>query len=880
MNFIVFPTVSTNIFPQANSVGGGQLMSEYNLRSRESIATPESVKYMIGPSYVHGEEDFKVQILSDELGTKISSTVLQILPGRGLINGHFVESLTSVTIDLNQARAKAEKERSVKLSGNLCIGIRAMYSTEATMAGAIMVENDKNMYEGIQVVILPESEFKLPVDVPEDVNSVTAHLKLASFKYINGSITNLINNYPYKCQMIPSDRLSNVDKLLSDQYVTRSGLNPKKLYTFAGKGYDISTGKDTWCDSTDSLMVWDANPKFTSDKPLERQAEFDVSLTGAVQLKVPHKQVDGMTSTDGNNQYYESRYLDLPVADFSSNTSGTITKNYTKQVKSVLNKINTLFNYPAGKQRGYIESLHADDTIPPINPSWNVGDYIIVGQDYTITYMLTDSSTGIPTMRVVIPGTVTKVKFHSKVDNSMVVPIELKGIELSSNDNSDGEAPNTTDDDRINKELWAIEDNNWNGIVDTDYFKYVVYQPESEDYSVYYYTVAEASKRTYCDPIPLLGQVPLAQEDVIGGFYNVPDNALDNGYIYRNDQGYLQLLDYELLRTGVLAYQLGEDYICPTGLNIEELQQILDEYINDRVAFPNATQAAKDKPNVINITLELAASDTPQTLNIYDIDSRFNTSVYIHINGTGNSNITINVSNCEKVRIDSNIPATDSGSPILNIYNSNLYYDAAILDYATNISGLSLWYEKFDDSDPNLLVNGMTITELDAPIITEDMEYWNISVKNDNHYVYALKSITFGSDGNIIGAGLYVSNETTSNIQEGPCVISSEFVLPQGSGLVYPLTRLTKQIKITGSFVNAYVTSSQGNQPDGYMILDTNFTALTQAYNSYSDERYASGVISFYVVATHVTSVVGLPLGTSIDGWESKSFHVFEGSVL
>ena len=174
----------------------------------------------------------------------------------------------------------------------------------------------------------------------------------------------------------------------------------------------------------------------------------------------------------------------------------------------------------------------------------------------------------------------------------------------------------------------------------------------------------------------------------------------------------------------------------------------------------------------------------------------------------------------------------------------------------------------------------MTITELDAPIITEDMEYWNISVKNDNHYVYALKSITFGSDGNIIGAGLYVSNETTSNIQEGPCVISSEFVLPQGSGLVYPLTRLTKQIKITGSFVNAYVTSSQGNQPDGYMILDTNFTALTQAYNSYSDERYASGVISFYVVATHVTSVVGLPLGTSIDGWESKSFHVFEGSVL
>lgn len=861
-------------------------MSEYNLRSRESIATPEAVEYMIGPSYVHSELDFKVRMLSDELGTPISSSVIEILPGRGLINGHFVESLSSITIDLAEAQLRAKTEGSIKLSGKLCVGIKAMYSTEATMAGAIMVENDKNMYEGIQVVILPESQFKLPLDVPNDVNSVTAHIKLATFKYINGSISNLINNYPSKCQMIPSSRLSDVDKLLSNQYVSRSGLNPKKLYTFAGKGYDLEHNLDTWCDSTDSLMIWDNNPQFTADKPTEREASFGVSLTtGAVQLAVPHKQVDGMTSTDGNAQYYKSKYIDMPIADFATNSSGTITRNYTKQVKSILNKINSLFNYPSGKQRGYIDTLQIDDPVPPINPSWNIGDYIIVGQDYTLEYMLSDTSTGIPTMRVIIPGAVTKIKFHSKVENSMVIPTALTGIEISSQSNNNGEAPNTTDEDIINSTLWAIDDNDWNGIPGTDYFKYVVYQPDTGDgsdpsYTVYYYIVSESSKRIYCDPIPLLGQVPLAQDNVIGGFYNVPDTALDNGYIYRNDQGYLQLLDYELLRTGVLAYQLGEDYTCPTGLSIEELQSILDEYINDRVAFPNAEQAKKDQPNVIHITLELAASEDKQELNIYDVDSRFNTSIYIHINGTGDSNLTINVSNCQKVRIDSNIPSTDNGSPILNIYNCNLYYDSAILDYASNISGLSLWYQKFDNADANLLVNCMTVTEVDAPILTEDMEYWNVSVRNDNHYVYALKDITFGSDGYIIGASMYVGNETTSNVDEGPCVISSEFVLPQGSGLTYPVTRLSKQIKITGSFVNAYVTHGDDNQPDGYMILDTNFTALTQAYDPYSTTNIISGVISFYVVATHVTYVVGLPLGTPIDGWESKSFHVFNGTTL
>ena len=895
MNFVVFPTVSTNIFPQANSVGGGQLMSEFNLRSRESIATPQSIKYMIGPSYLHSEDDFKVRIYSDELGTAISSSVIEILPGRGLINGHYVESLTNIQIDLNEANMRAKTEGEPKLSGKLCVGIKAMYSTEATMAGAIMVENDQNMYEGIQIVILPESQFKLPIDVPEDQASITAHIKLATFNYINGTITNIIDNYPNKCQVMSSDRLGDVDRLLSDKYITRSGLNPKKLYTFAGKGSDPSTGQDTWCDSTDSLIVWDTNPQLTNTPQVIKESQFMIDSDGVVNLALPHKQVDGMTSTDGKSQYYQTKYTKLPVANFNTNSSGTVNSDYTKHVKSVLNKINEFYNYPGGKQRGYIDIFNTDDTFPDINPAWDVGDYIIIGQDYTVDYEYSDNVSGVPTMVVVIPGTVTNIVYSGyMVENSMTPPTELTGIEIS----SDTETVNDYDSwtkssiteasgwtsEKINQELWKVDDSNWLGIPKVDFFRYIVYDYNDKDntnkYKVYYFVVDKSTKYKYSNHIPLLGQVPLAEESVIGGFYNVPNTALDNGYVYRNDEGYLQLLDYELLRTGVLAYQLGQDFTSDAGLSAEELQQILNEYINDRVAFPNSIQAETDTPNVINLTLNLQESDTDQEINIYDIDSRFNTSIYIHINGTAGSNTTIKVSNCEKVRIDPNIPSTDNGSPVLEIRNCRLYYDATILDYASHISGLSLWYEQFSDSDPNLLVNDMTVTEIDAPIITDDLEYWNVTTPNDNHYIYALKDITFSSNGNIIGASMYVSNETTANVTEGASVTGSQFVLPQGSGLSYPKSRLNKQIKITGSFVNAYVTSDGNSQPDGYMIIDTNFTALTNAYDEFDTSVNTYGTISFFTQAQHVTSVAGLELGTPIDGWESKSFHIFSGYVL
>ena len=103
MNFIAFPVGTTNIFPIANSSAGGQLLTEFNMRSRESIATSSKVKYFIGPSFTHSQDDFKVSTQRDNSGgdITISNTTIQIAPGRALVNGHYVESLAPINIDID-----------------------------------------------------------------------------------------------------------------------------------------------------------------------------------------------------------------------------------------------------------------------------------------------------------------------------------------------------------------------------------------------------------------------------------------------------------------------------------------------------------------------------------------------------------------------------------------------------------------------------------------------------------------------------------------------------------------------------------------------------------------------------------------------------------
>lgn len=872
MNISTFPVYSTNIFPLANdSKAGGQYMTEYNLRTRESVGTSQNVKYMIGPSFVHSKEDFLVRIQEDGAGVQISSTTLEILPGRAVVNGHFIESLETVTLDIASLNAQAKLQDQPPISGtNLCIGLRAMYSTEQTMAGAMRANNTEDIYEGIQVVILPRNQFKLPEDVPDQEDQVTAHILLATFNYVNEAINTVVDNYPDKCRYISSDRLGDLEGLLSDVYVTKNGLNPKKLYVFSGKGTDPQTGKDTWCEANDSLMVWDRAPELTTQAQSAPEASFGIQVaTGKTVLVLPHKQVDGMTDINGNKQYYKDKTIELPLADYSTGTSGTVNKAYTNHIKEVQEQIHNIYRMPNGKQVGYLSVLNNISDLPTLNTNWNPGDYILVGQDNTVEDA-SDSVRAPSTMYVVIPGQVQQYTYLTMTTDDTKIPSSLTGIELGRDylDTANGDIVDTSNPD-VYGQYFDISEY-VRGQINKDYF--VINLTDGNSIKRYYYKVSQAGPYTYSDPMFVTGQIPLAQEDVIGGFYNVPDTSVDSGYVWRDDTGHLRLLDYELLRSGTLAYQLGEDYESPASISTSDIQQYLDEYVNNRIVFPNAAQQQKENPTVINVTLDISEEDEDSTINIYQLDSRFGGSVYLHINGSAGSNCTINIADCQKIRIDQNI----GGSPVINLYRSCLYYDSQILNRLNEIEDLTLWYTRYEDTDPNLLVNDMTVQACDDPVIPDDIDFWNESTPNDNHFMYALQSITFGGDGNIIGCGLFVKNETSANISEGNYVITSTFEIPQGAGLTYPQKRLNKQIKVTGSFVNSYVI----NDPSGYMVLDTNFSALSQTYDPYSDDGAVKGSIAFYVRAMAVTNVTGMPAGTSIDAWESNAFHCFWGTVI
>ena len=181
MNFQTFPVGATNIFPLSNSKAGGQLATEWNLKSREMVATSSSLTYLCGPSFTHRVDDFNVRIQQDATGVAISSSTLEIMPGNAVIDGHFVQSLDIMSVDLMEANIKLKSMSRPPLKGRLCIGIRAYYSTEKTMAGAMLVENEQDYYEGIQLVVLPEEEIVLPLDSPDNQQAVTCHLKLATF---------------------------------------------------------------------------------------------------------------------------------------------------------------------------------------------------------------------------------------------------------------------------------------------------------------------------------------------------------------------------------------------------------------------------------------------------------------------------------------------------------------------------------------------------------------------------------------------------------------------------------------------------------------------------------------------------------------------------
>lgn len=1458
MNFKTFPVASTTIFPISNSTAGGQLITEWNLRCRDMVSSYSEIEYDVASSYTHSEDDFSVRVYQDDSGTIISNSTLEIMPGTAIINGHYVKEEARMIVDLLEGNKELASRGLSTLTGKLAIGIKAFYSTESSMVGAMEPENDEDVYVGVQLIVLPESKLKTPEDCPDNQDDVTCHIKLASFTFLDNEIRG-VNNYTGKIKYIDAERIDNIDKIISGNYVSRDGIQPKKLYVLAGKQIN-GIVNDTWCDATDSLFIWDKNPTRTTEEPEYDVAQFITKDTGETTLYLPHKNVDGMkvtldeSSDDyGKNEYYESVELDLPLADFSTNTAGTVDASYTKRIKAISQKLDDYFELIKGKQVAYLDTLASGmnktvtegGSLPDINNNWDPGDYTLVNLDnHALASESTTNYTRPPsTMYAILPGTVKAIKFYGTgIKNSDTVPEALRGVRVGARveaskapitskdtesanfevqgylsnsdivpgtltyttpegivfedngenelvysedkntddsgnptvleadiDTYDGDStqlftvseqtvdgmtgyaiqcngayltvtpttpykmyfsteltiyglfifldsdnkvqqsgldsivtadgnrsirpvemmckalvlveavnnsqlltgvqelvtkvddltdPGSTtgvpyikklvdavidalstedadsastyaeelktavdkvfDDDKysdlrdqvdktktavdtaassdygqetiqakteavekayeelntfvtkldsdmdqltllvnevkrqetllegkevkdetvkdnkltnipvkpysvtltvgskkytddgdkgfldssgkavsnatinyttgeitgfsgtikasytysfnydiygrvtgydngtisyvyvsenldMQEQLWQIletgsqvsifnsyygqalteqdakklkettytidymdgaigglpsigtasysyyssdiladllnyftvtdetrgvafkktyeyryitgeeiasggqtvhyplkpgsirltttsgsvytDDSNGGFInsegttvskakvnyttgtisnvsIDTvdyayiydnyyEYQDYFVYRYNIDDsnYQDYYYVVSEEGERTWSDPIWLTGAISLATTSSIGGFFNVTDSDLDNGYVILNDDGHLQLVDYDLLRSGAAAYQLGENVTISSGLASDEIQEYLDEYVNQRVAFPNKTQIANaasstsgtvySDPNVIHLTIDLSAEDTAYTITIDDIDSRFGSSVYLHITGTANSNTTLIISDVQRLRIDNAMEYDESDPPVIKLYRCGLYYDASVLNTiaycndgndTTGMQDITFWYHRYESTDADLVVNDMTVSEINAPIISDPIDFWNSTSPNDNHFHVALHDITFAHDGTVVGCGLLVANDTTSNIEEGHHVSAGQFTLPQGDGLQYPERLMTHTLKVTGTFESGYSST------DGYYVLqDTMFTALTQTYKSSITYTVKTGdTLSSIASKFDVTTSTIKSLNSSVKDDNS----LYEGLVL
>lgn len=892
MNFITFPVAATNAFPMANTTSGGQLATEFNLKSRESVNTDPEVTFSIGPSFVHSESDFEVGYLTDTGGVLVNSYTLTIAEGRGVINGHYIETLAPMTIDLVEANAELASNSQALLKGNLAVGIKTFFATEQTIAGAILAENDEDMFLGIQLVVLPADDMILPSETPNDQSKVTADIRLATFTFVNNTISNIKNCNDDKLKFMSASRLTDLEKLTSDEYVSKKGLNSKKLYAFAGKGVDPSTGLDTWEDITDSTIIWDAAPTRTSDEPAYTQAQIITTDQQAFAI-LPHKQVLGMTDDDGNAEYYEPRVISLPIADYTDNTVGFVSKEYTRQIKSLATTVSQMRSFPNGKQLYVMEQRDVDEELPSINSSWNYGDYILVNEDYDYLGEVSDTQSAPSTMYVVMPGLVTGVQYITKLDGDAEtepdLPSNLTGLELGYQqwyESTGAEEPGTISPEYY-PELYSSDDE-IRGIAGdsgtdewVDYFRVRYYKADSATYEFtdYYYAVSETGSKAWSSALILTGSIGLATEDSIGGFLNTAEEATDYGYVRLDDTGHLKLVDYELLRSGTLAYQIATD-LTIEGDDTSEIQVFLNEYVNDRVAFPSSAEHGAYS-SVLNLYLNLTA-DMSGTIEICGIDSRFNTAVNLHIQGEGTSNVIINITDCEKFMIDPSI----NGTPVINIFRTCLRYDPIVFHYikacerSTSLYGtytgfrdLTIWYEMIESDDPTLVINGMTVSEIDSPVITSTIDYWQEtgSAVNDNHYLIALKSITFSGTGDIVSCQICVANNSTDNIIQGDKIAVGRFILPQGENLIYPQACLSKTIKVSGSFTSAYYSGEY------WYVTDNTFSIETGTYTAEDTETSMTGTMAFH----SVTSLVDVDLSrTSISPWEPDSYHVFSGGAI
>ena len=413
MDFVKFSSATCKVFPIANSKSGGQLVNEYNLRARESVGTDPRITYTSYPSYTHDANDFVISAGQNQNSIAISA-------GQCILNGHYFESEAPIEIDL----------LGRGLSGKLKIGLRAYYSTDTTLSGSMVAEDSNYMLAGIRVVILPENEFVLPIDSPDDESAVTAHLLLGSFTYNDRVLVDTIAQNEDKTATMSADRISGLGEALDGKYITANAIYPSGIFTMEGRGSTDGSivSRPTWSNSTNSLMLWDNSTEVTTTKPTLQSAQFNTYPSGDntyTILQIPHKQIEGYFeavsangSTTYRRLYFPTKNLSLPLADFDRGTAGTVDRNYTNKIKNLAKKFDTIYLLPNGKQRAFIEEISSLEDrpkqLPPINGNWNYGDYVLVRNDLSLDWA-TDGDSTISTMYVVLGPYVSKIEYAGEV---------------------------------------------------------------------------------------------------------------------------------------------------------------------------------------------------------------------------------------------------------------------------------------------------------------------------------------------------------------------------------------------------------------------------------------------------------------------------------
>ena len=349
----------------------------------------------------------------------------------------------------------------------------------------------------------------------------------------------------------------------------------------------------------------------------------------------------------------------------------------------------------------------------------------------------------------------------------------------------------------------------------------------------------DGSAVTWGGPIRLTGGVPLAQEDLVGGFYNVPEDLLGGGYVWRDNAGNLRLLDFDLLKTGVLAYRLGTDQHI-SGSDVEDINQQLMDIVNERVAFPSSYTNGGTR--VVNVYVTVPESYDAQTpIVVRDVDSRYNTCLYLHIlkedSTAVTSNLVIQIENCERIRLDI---GEGCESATYELFNSSIYYDADILDKLTTISGMSLWYERFSDTDQQLMVEDMTVSYI-GPMSGSELsavDPFTEDTPNDNHYAWLLKSITFSPNGDVEGLGLMVQDQSTNNVvTDGTFLIYAPFTTLSNGELTCPPSKILRNIVISGNFTSAYLDGTA--TPPAYILNEVSVSATPKVASSQIEGQIA-----------------------------------------